>query len=192
MALMAESALAAMDDAGVRRAVLVAHSNGAPVAQLLLARHPERVLAFVDIDGPLRRTFDRATFEKIFADFLGDQWPAAMAGMIDGMPAPGLSRQDRETIKTMALASRQRAVVEAAEATLDETGWPDGPIRVPLLMILAAQPTWVAEYEAWVRSRAPQVDYRTWTGVGHFVQMERPAELRATLFEFLDANDLLR
>jgi pimeloyl-ACP methyl ester carboxylesterase len=63
---------------------------------------------------------------------------------------------------------------------------------VPLMLLLAEQPTWDDDYAAWVKARAPQVDYRVWTDIGHYMQMERPDEVRDAIVEFLDDNALLR
>jgi len=191
MAVLADSVIAAMNTAGVERAVLVGHSNGVPVAANVYRRYPERTLAIVGIDGTLKPLFGREDFDRFFAPFLGEGWRDAMRAMIDGMPGPGLSDEDRAAIAEMALATPHASVVGAARAQLDPAAWGDGPIDVPLLLILARQPTWNEAYADWVRERAPGVDYRVWDDVGHYVQMERPQELRAALLEFLARNRLL-
>ena len=91
----------------------------------------------------------------------------------------------------MALANDHATLIGGAEAVLDDAAWSDAAIDVPLLLVLARQPAWDDAYEEWVRARAPQVDYRVWDDIGHYVQFERPAELRAALEEFVAANDLL-
>ncbi len=190
--LLAASVAAAMDDAGVARAVLVGHSNGVPVAMNFYARYPERTLGIVGVDGTLQQLFDRAQFESMFGPFLGDQWRETMTTMIEFMPGPGLSQADRSTITEMALATPHVTVTGAAEAMLDPAAWSDDPIEVPLMLVLARQPTWDAAYEAYVRRRAPHVDYRVWSDIGHYIQMERPAELHAALEGFLETNSLLQ
>jgi len=192
MAGFADAIAAAMDDAGVREAVLVGHSNGVPVIAHFYRRHPERTLALVGLDGTLKQLFDAETFEPAFAPFRGEDWREVMSEMIAAMPGPGLADDDRAAIEAMALGTRHEAVIGGAEATLDPAAWSEAPIEVPLLLIHARQPTWDADYEAFVRRLAPQVDYRVWDGVGHYLQMERPAELRAALEEFLAAHALLR
>jgi len=187
----ADAVAAVMDDAGVRRGVIVGHSNGTPVALQFYRRYPERTLALVGIDGTLAKLFDAADVEALFAPFRGEGWREAMAGLLDGMPGPGLSTADRAAIREMALGTRHEAVVGGLDATLDPAAWSEDPIEVPVLLLLADQPTWDAPYEAWVRAHVPRVDLRRWHGVGHYLQMERPAEVRAALEEFLAANDLL-
>ena len=51
---------------------------------------------------------------------------------------------------------------------------------------------WTPEYVAYVRTLAPQVDYRVIEGPGHFVHLEKPRELNAAILEFLEKNGLLR
>lgn len=187
----ADSIAAVMDDAGVRDAVLVGHSNGVPVIASFYHRHPERTAGLVGIDGALKPMFDREMFDGFFGPFRGPEWRAAMGAMIDGMPGPGLADEDRAAIRAMALATGHAAVVGGAEAALADDAFSDAPIDAPLLLVLARQPAWSEAYEAWVRERAPGVDYRVWDGVGHYIQFERPAELRAALVEFIDAHDLL-
>src|SRR3954451_19719198 len=51
LAAVAQDAATALDALGLSRAVVVGHSWGASVALTLAARHPERVLSVVAIDG---------------------------------------------------------------------------------------------------------------------------------------------
>jgi len=191
MMLFADAVVAVMDDAGVERGVIVGHSNGAPVALNVYRRHPDRTLAFMVIDGTLRSTMTPDAAEAMFAPFREEGWQDVLAGMIAGMSGPNLSEQDRIAVREMALATSHDAVIGGFEAAIDPQAWSDEGIDVPLLLVLAQQPTWDEAYERWVRERAPRVDYRVWTGVGHYLHMERPDELRAVLDEFLAQYDLL-
>lgn len=191
LATMADSVIAAMDEAGVRRAVLVGHSNGVPVAQLVLARHPGRVLGLVGVDGTLHQLFTAEQLQPLLARLAGPEWRAVVRNMVASMPAPDLADEQRAAIAAMALATPHRTVVEAAQATLVPEAWPAGPITVPLLLLLAEQPTWDAAFEAAIRARAPQVDYVVWSGVGHYLHVERPEAFRDVLVGWLDRHELL-
>lgn len=127
----------------------------------------------------------------MLAPFRDERWQLALSSVIDSMVGPRLAPEDREAIRAMALATRHEAVMGGFDAALAPDAYGEGTIDVPLLLVLARQPTWTAEYEAWVREHAPRVDYRVWSDVGHFPHMERPIELRAALEEFLAANGLL-
>lgn len=45
----------------------------------------------------------------------------------------------------------------------------------------------VAEYEAFVRTLAPRLDYRVLDGVGHFLMLQKPDDFNALLSQFLSA-----
>jgi pimeloyl-ACP methyl ester carboxylesterase len=191
MDLYADAIAAVLDHAGVEQGVLVGHSNGTPTVRQFYRRHPERTLALVAVDGPLRRMFDPAQAEPFLAAFRGEGWQQAVAGFVDSMPAPALPVAIRDEVHEMAMAQSQRTVVGGLEAALDETIWTDDPIEVPLLVLLAEQPSWTSEYETAVRALSPSVDYRVWgDGTGHFLMLEQPDAFHASLDEFLSAHRL--
>ena len=83
MARHADDAVAALDVLGVERAVVAGHSMGGFAALALAARHPDRVVALVLVDGglplPMRRDVDPdATLAAVIgpaADRLAMTWP---------------------------------------------------------------------------------------------------------------------
>ena len=103
MALFADAVAAAMDDAGVKRAVIVGHSNGTPVALNFWRRYPERTLGIVGVDGAMRAMLDQEQAEAVFAPFRAEGWQQVLAGFIDRM-AETLSEEDRGIVKEMALS----------------------------------------------------------------------------------------
>lgn len=187
MHLLAEATAAAMSDAGIDEAVLVAHSNGVPVARQLYRRHPERVLGMVLVDGALKAMFDEAMAEGILGMFRADDYRERVTDLVSEMPAPKLGDSERAEILAMALEQSQSAVVGGLEAALTHPEiWKEDPIGVPLLAVMAQQPAWTDEYEAFVRKLAPQVDYRVWADdTGHFLMVERPDEFNALVLEFV-------
>ncbi|HSP45650.1 MAG TPA: alpha/beta hydrolase, partial [Chthoniobacterales bacterium] len=68
--------------------------------------------------------------------------------------------------------------------------WKPDKINLPVLMILAKQPAWSAEYEQFVRGIVPDLDYQTWEGVSHFLMMEKPTEFNAAVTAFLEKHQL--
>ncbi len=190
--LYADAVAAVMDAAGLRRAVLVGHSNGTPVVLSFAARHPERTLGLVTLDGAYRPMMPTETAEEFAAPLLGEGYREWIAAMIDGMRSPSLAPEDHAAIRAMALSTPHAALVEGFRAALAPSAYPPEAARLelPVLAVYAASPFWDASYEDYVRTIAPNVDYRVWNDVGHFIQMERPEDLRAALEEFLAANEL--
>jgi pimeloyl-ACP methyl ester carboxylesterase len=69
--------------------------------------------------------------------------------------------------------------------------WDLKRVNVPVLVINTNSPLWTDEYREYVRSLSPKTDYRTMTGVGHWLMLEKPAEFNATLIEQLQEFDLI-
>jgi pimeloyl-ACP methyl ester carboxylesterase len=186
MDLFAAAMAAVLDDAGVERAVLVGHSNGVPSVRQFYRRYPERTAALVLVDAALKAMFGEEQATGFLAIFGGDDYRDRVAAMVDGMPAFELTAQQRLEIRGMATEQSQAAVVGGLQATLDKAVWEPDPITAPVLNLLAAQPAWTEEYAAFVRELAPQVDYRVWEDVSHFLMIEHPERFNDTVAEFVD------
>jgi pimeloyl-ACP methyl ester carboxylesterase len=98
----------------------------------------------------------------------------------------------REKIKAMMLKTPQQVAISEFEATDDAELWKEEKITVPVLMILAKQPGWTAEYEQFVRKLVPNLDYQVWENVSHFLMMDKPREFNEAIVKFLTANQLLK
>lgn len=191
MDLYARAIEAVLRNAGVEKAVLVAHSNGTPAIRQFYRHFPEKVSALVIVDGKLRPLADAAALEKFIAPLRGDDYPQAAGRVIDAMTKPIADGKLRQRIKTMMLKTPQHVAVSEFENTTNPALWKPDPINVPVLMILAKSPMWNAEYEQFARSLAPQLDYAVWENVSHFLMMEKPREFTETLLGFMRKHLLL-
>jgi pimeloyl-ACP methyl ester carboxylesterase len=191
MDLFAKATGTVLDHAGVDRAVLVGHSNGAPVIRQFYRLFPGRVRALVIVDGPLKQTLTDAIVEQVKPQLSEEKFRDTVAKMIDGMPGDGLTPATRAEIKAIALAQPHAAVLGGFLAAADPKIWDQDSIEVPLLLILAKQPTWSEEYLQFVKQFVPQAQLHVLPGVSHFIMVERPAEFDSLLNAFLDENKLL-
>jgi pimeloyl-ACP methyl ester carboxylesterase len=182
---------AVMSDANVKSVILVGHSNGTPFARHYYRKFPGKVKALVVVEGPLRPFFDRDTMEKFVVPLRGDNYPEAVGRVIAGMTKPIKDAALRDQIKALMLKTPQHVAVSEFEATADPDLWKEDKIDVPVLVILAKQPVWSAEYEQFVRGLAPKLDYQVWENVSHFLMMEKPREFNAALSTFLEKNQLI-
>ncbi len=183
---LAESILAVMQQAGVERAVLVGHSNGAVTVRRFLELHPERVAGLVLVDGPLKSFFASPEEGRAFvAPLHGDGWKEWAARTVDGMLAPMKSPADRARVRATMLATPRQVMLSSFEGTLDPALWREQPIGVPLLLVLARSPFWDADYEAFVRRLAPQVQYEVLDGVSHFLMLDAPGRFDELVRGFL-------
>lgn len=191
MHLYARALDAVLRDAKVARAVVIGHSNGTPAVRQFYRESPESVSALVIVEGALKPFVDAAAMEKFLGPMRGPDYPKIVGDLIDGMTKPIGDEKLRARIKSMMLATPQHVAVSEFEATADPELWKPDPINVPVLMILAKQPAWNAEYEQLVRTIAPDVDYQVWENVSHFLMMEKPSEFNAALVKFLRARRIL-
>jgi pimeloyl-ACP methyl ester carboxylesterase len=192
MAHFARAVDAVLRHAKVKRAVLVGHSMGTPIARQFYRLYPEKTLAIVIVDGPLRPFGDKVMMDGMIAGFRGPTYRAAISQMFATMMGPGLSADARKRIMASSLNTPQHVLVSAMEGMADASIWGEDKISVPVLAIMANNPFFGADIEAFYRSLAPNLEFHMWDGVGHFLMMEKPKEFNGVLLAFLDKNKLLK
>ncbi len=128
--------------------------------------------------------------EKFIAQLRGPNYAETAGKFIEGTTKPMKDPAQLEVIKTMMLRTSQRVAVSEMEGILDPALWKPDKINVPILMILAKQPAWSAEYEQFVRSFVPQVQYELWDGVSHFVMIDKPHEFNEAVLACLKKTEL--
>ena len=191
MDFFARAVEAVMRDAKVKRAVLVGHSMGTPIARQFYRKYPDKTLGIVIADGPLRPFGEKAMMEAMTASLRGPNYKDAMGQLFAGMFGPSLSADSKERIQASRLSTPQYVLVSAWEGMADASIWGEDKINVPVLAIMAKNPFFGPDLEERYRGIAPNMDFRLWEGVGHFVMMERPKEFNEAVLTFLDKNKLL-
>jgi pimeloyl-ACP methyl ester carboxylesterase len=192
MDLFARAVEAVLRDARVKRAVLVGHSMGTPIARQFYRKYPEKTLAIVIVDGPLRPFGDKAMMDRLIAGFRGPNYREAVSQMFAMMTGPNLSAEAQERIKASLLNTPQHVLVSAMEGMADASIWGEDKINVPVLAILAKSPFYPSNIEQLDRDIAPNLEFHMWEGVGHFIMMEKPKEFNEAVLAFLDENKLLK
>jgi pimeloyl-ACP methyl ester carboxylesterase len=190
MDLYARAIDAVLRDAKVKAATLIGHSNGTPVIRQFYRKFPEKTRALVIVDGGLRPFGDKATMEKFVARLKGPNYEENTGKLIDNMTSSIPDSALREKIKTTMLRTPQYVGISEFESTLDDALWKSDKIDVPVLMILAKQPAWSAEYEQFARGLVPDLDYKVWEGVSHFLMMEQPERFNSAIVSFLEKHKL--
>jgi len=183
---------AVMRDARVKRAVLVGHSMGTPIARQFYRKYPDKTIGIVIVDGPLRPFGDKAMMDQMIAGFRRPEYQQAVAKMFSSMFGPGLSTEAQGRIQAAAGRTPQYVLVSAMEGMADASIWGEDKIKVPVLAIMANNPFFGADIEQRYRAIAPNMDFLLWDGVGHFIMIEKPKEFNEAVLAFLDKNKLLR
>ena len=191
MDLFAKAVNAVMVDAGVKKAVLVGHSMGTPVARQFYRLFPDRTLAIVMVDGSVKPFGDKQTMEQLMGAFRSPNYKQAMEGMLGSMTGPIKRPEVVAQIKTSMMATPQPVIVGAMEAMLDDSIWKDDKIKVPVLALMAPNPFWTEEYYTYLRTIAPDIEIQKWDGVSHFLMMDEPQKFNDAVSSFLAGKKLL-
>lgn len=183
---------AVMRDANVKRAVLVGHSMGTPIARQFYRKYPEKTLGIVIVDGSLRPFGDKAMLDKMIAGLRGPDFRQTGTQMFNMMSGPGLAAEAKDRIMTSFANTPQHVVVSAMEGMADPSIWGEDKINVPVLAVMAKNPFFPPNVEESFRMLAPKMEFYMWDGVGHFLHMERPKEFNQAVITFLDKNGLMK
>lgn len=189
MDYFAKSVDAVMKKAGVKKAVLAGHSMGTPIIRRYYELYPDKTLGLVIVDGALLPFGPRADVDKFFEPLFKDYKNGAVT-FIDGM----LQTADpkvRPFIRTSMLATPDYVAQSAMKLMTDDAYATHGKFNVPVLAVMAPSPYWPKDLEAQYKSLAPNLDFQSWTGVSHFLHMERPAEFNGAVKGFVVKNKLL-
>ena len=189
MEYFARAVEAAMKAAGVKRAVLVGHSMGTPIVRKFYELYPDRTLGLVIVDGALLPFGERAQIEKFFEPLFKD-YKSAAATFVDGMLQP-TSPTVRPYVRAAMLSTEDYVAQSAMKQMLEDSYAAHGSINVPVLAIMAPSTMWPKDLEARFRAAAPKIEFQAWTGVSHFLHMERPAEFNGQVKAFIIRNRLL-
>ena len=183
---------AVMRDAKVKRAVLVGHSMGTPIARQFYRKYPEKTLGIVIVDGSLRPFSDKAMLDKLLAGLRGPEFRQTGTQMFNMMSGPGLAAEAKDRNLTSFANTPQHVLVSAMEGMADPSIWGEDKINVPVLAVMAKNPFFPPNVEESFRMLAPKMEFYMWDGVGHFLHMERPKEFNQAVMTFLDKNGLMK
>jgi len=190
MDYFAKSVEAVMKKVKVDKAVLVGHSMGTPVARQFYRLYPNKTLGIVIVDGGLRPYGTKAEVEQFYAS-LRANYKATTTRFVDEMLQTVKDETLKRQVRATMLATPEYVGLSAMEAFNEEKLWATDQIKVPVLAILAQSLFWKPDTEHFYRSIAPNLDYYMWTGVGHFLMVERPKDFNEQVKAFIVKNKLL-
>ena len=190
MDYFARSVNAVLKRAGVKRAVLAGHSMGTPIAREFYRLYPDRTLAIVIVDGALRSFFPKSVAETFLAQMRANYKQSA-AGFVDGMLTVVKDEALKKFIRDSMLATPDYVAISAMEGMADERIWKEDKVNVPVLALMAPSPFWPPDVKDIFTSIAPNIDFQMWSGVSHFLHMEKPTEFNTQVATFVSKHKLL-
>ena len=190
MEYFAKSVDAVMTKAGVKKAVLVGHSMGTPVSREFYRLYPQKTLGIVIVDGALKSFFPKALADQYIGQMKAN-YKESSAKFVDGMAMVIKDEALRKYVREAMLSTPDYVGISAIEGMVDEKIWKEDKINVPVLAVMAKSPTWPADIKEIYTSIAPNIDFQMWSGVSHFLFMEKPAEFNEQVRGFIVKNKLL-
>jgi pimeloyl-ACP methyl ester carboxylesterase len=191
MDLFARAVDAVMRDAKVRRAVLIGHSMGTPVARQFYRNYPKKTLAIVAVDGPLMPFGEPAMIDNMTAGIRAPTYRDTI-GQLFTMMTTNLAEEAKQRINSSTANTPKHVIVSAWEQMNETLKKGDDKINVPVLALMAKSPFFPPDIEQRYKSVAPGMEWLMWDGVGHFIMMEKPKEFNAAVLAFLDKNKLAK
>ena len=191
MEYFARSVDAVLKNAKVERAVLVGHSMGTPVARQFYRLYPKQTLGIVIVDGAVRAFTDEATMKGYVAP-LRANYSENMPKFLDSMVAPVEDKQLKELVRSTMSATPGHVAISAWEGMADPKIWIEDKIDIPVLAIMAPSPFWPPNVKEVYAATAPKLDFQMWSGVSHFLMMEKPKEFNSAVKAYLEKNKLLK
>jgi pimeloyl-ACP methyl ester carboxylesterase len=189
MEYFAKSVDAVMKKAGVNKAVFAGHSMGTPIIRRYYELYPEKTLGLILVDGALLSFGPRVDVEKFFEPLFKD-YKTGVPAFIDGM-LPTVEADLKAFIRSSMLATPDYVGSSAMKLMLDDAYATHGKIDVPVLAVMAPSEFWPKDVEQQYKTIAPKTDFQMWTGVSHFLHMEKPKEFNEQVNLFLTKNKLL-
>ena len=149
MDLYARALLAAMDHAGIGRAVVVGHSLGAPIARALARRAPDRVAGVVGIDGLLvMLPIFQACAEGTIREMEGDAFEQAFFGQVDGLLGDFMDSATRERVRAAMMATPQHVVISSMKEMYAEEVWAPLGFTVLAITLMASSAVLPPDYRS--------------------------------------------
>jgi pimeloyl-ACP methyl ester carboxylesterase len=173
---------------GLDRPVLIGHSMGGVTALKLVREHPNIARAAVFVDAGIMPIPEeiRPLIGQTIEALKSPAYREVAANVVKQFLFREESPADlRENVAASMATAPQRVMHTAIASTLSEENYPPGPVPVLSLFVKAAT---LQATEEQLKERYPGMEVAS-VDAGHFIQLEKPAELNTLISDFLEKVD---
>ena len=192
---MAGGVAAAIKASGVKKPVLAGHSMGGPVARVVIRENPDMASGLILVDSPIfplpedpkiaaarLKAFDDM-IASVKQDFKGNV-PKMLAPMI----GPSMKPEAKKVLEDTMLAADPYVALSCLKTMRDPKNWDFKPLKLRTMAQMARNPYYPPEMEREMRKYFPNMVYKQWEKVGHWIQLEKPELFNQQVEEFLAAK----
>ncbi|MBE7542645.1 MAG: alpha/beta hydrolase [Bryobacteraceae bacterium] len=167
----------------VDRAVLAGHSMGGVVMLEFLRLYPAKAAGLIAVDAMFIDTAGAAGFGPFAARFQGPEALENRRKMVEGMFTGATSEEVRGLIRKVMLGTAPETAAGAMQGMANPAAWGDDVHEAPFIQIAAATSEYITE-EA-LKRRFPRATLVRIPETGHFLHLEKPAEVNRVMQEWL-------
>jgi pimeloyl-ACP methyl ester carboxylesterase len=189
---MAGGVLAAIKASGVEKPVLAGHSMGGPVARTVIRQNPGLASGLILVDSaifPLPKDPKIAAQRlKMFDDLIAKlqkDYKSNLIPFLQSMLGPKIKPDVKKIIEDKLLAADPYVAISCMKTMRNPKSWDFKPLKMRTLGQFARSPYYPPDLEKQVRKLFPNLIYKQWEGVGHWIQMGKPELFNKQVEEFL-------
>lgn len=188
MKRFARAVEAVLREEKIAQAVLASHSMGGAVMLEFARLCPEKVLGIIAVDAFFPGAEAAKGLAALAARFDGPGARQAREEMMRSMFTAATGPEVQRKILDVMLGAPAETAAGAMRGLADPAVWRQDSIAVPFIEITTAGNT-MFTLEA-VRTRFPRAELVRVPGAGHFLHMEKPAEVNRIMLAWLKAQGL--
>lgn len=189
---MAGGVLAAIKASGVKKPVLLGHSMGGPVARTVIRQKPNLASGLILVDSaiyPLPKEPNIATqrlkaFDNVITGLEKD-FKSNLPKFLEPMLGSAITPEVKKIILDKLMASDPYVAISCMKTLRNPKSWKFKPLEMRTLGQFTKSPYYPPDLEKQIRKLFPNLVYKHWKNVGHWLQMEKPELFNQQVEEFL-------
>jgi pimeloyl-ACP methyl ester carboxylesterase len=190
---MAGGVAAAIKASGVNKPVLAGHSMGGPVSRTVIRNNPGLASGLILVDSaiyPLPKDPKIAAarlkvFDLMIASLKKD-FKGNLPKMLAPMLGPSMKPEAKKLLVDTMLAADPYVSISCLKTMRDPKSWQFKPLKMKTMAQVARNPYYPPDVEKQMREFFPNLVFKQWDKVGHWIQLEKPELFNRQVLEYLE------